>query len=115
MAVAESARRLAAAGRGRRWVCVAGRVVPSILRRLRGRLLSLEVTVTLPNEFVKVVEAFAHGEIGRIEIEDWLESHVQALADDPGRVRDLANEAWFLVDDYSNRRPASPRGRGVFR
>jgi hypothetical protein len=60
--------------------------------------------VTLVAEFRAAVQSFEQGQTTLEDVEDWLAAHVQALADDPDeQARDLANEAWFLLDDYSRR------------
>src|SRR5436190_18489744 len=65
--------------------------------RTRGNLEKSEVIVTLADEFVAVALSFAEGRGSLDELDDWLASHVQAVADhSDDATRDLINEAWFL-------------------
>lgn len=60
--------------------------------------------MVLSEEFRSAVESAARGRTTLAELEDWLASHVQALAQEPGhKTQPLADEAWSLLADYGHR------------
>lgn len=61
--------------------------------------------MALIEAFRATVLSFTRGESTLDDLQDWLASHVQALADEPDHAgQELADEAWIFLEEYSHRR-----------
>jgi hypothetical protein len=62
--------------------------------------------MTLRDNLTAVVCYYVKGAATLDDLQDWLTAHVQALADSGDtETRDLANDAWILLEEYSHRLP----------